>query len=317
MTSQILCTASATRLPWWAWGVGATGVDGMAHHRGHEGTRARPWLRGAALATLASGAGKSTHHRTPSLPHWGARRWTSWAIRSRHGGGGGPGSWPSVLSRRHRVDHDEPRPRRGDGRLGIAQADRVVHRAPVIVIVIVAIGGNDVLGGTDPASFERSLDALLARLRSADRTVVMLELPLPRQRLRRRPAPTGPPPRRPARAQGLLIDVLTSPGTSSTPSTSHVRPLAPGRRRRAHPAGVQLADPRRRRDVAESGVVVRHEGAEEPVPDDRVEAEIVVDVLVVLRRGRCSCRAAAGAARGHTRRGTARRRGGRASPTPG
>ena len=47
------------------------------------------------------------------------------------------------------------------------------------VIVILEIGGNDVLNGTDIWNFQSNLDLLLANLRKADRLVVMLELPLP------------------------------------------------------------------------------------------------------------------------------------------
>ncbi len=46
-------------------------------------------------------------------------------------------------------------------------------------IVILQIGGNDVLNGTDVRKFQSNLDLLLANLCRADRLVVMLELPLP------------------------------------------------------------------------------------------------------------------------------------------
>jgi lysophospholipase L1-like esterase len=45
-------------------------------------------------------------------------------------------------------------------------------------VVLVEIGGNDLLNGTSPDEFERHLRALLAALRRPGRTVVMLELPL-------------------------------------------------------------------------------------------------------------------------------------------
>ena len=46
-------------------------------------------------------------------------------------------------------------------------------------LVIVEIGGNDLLGGTKSDAFGESLDALLARLRSGEHRIVMFELPLP------------------------------------------------------------------------------------------------------------------------------------------
>src|SRR3954447_16104327 len=55
MIGAILCVASATPLPWWSWGVGSGVLAAWAAVEGHGGARARPWLRGAALATLTSG----------------------------------------------------------------------------------------------------------------------------------------------------------------------------------------------------------------------------------------------------------------------
>lgn len=57
-----------------------------------------------------------------------------------------------------------------------AQVEEIPPRRSV---VIVEIGGNDLLGGTKRDAFEESLDALLARLRSDGHRTVMFELPLP------------------------------------------------------------------------------------------------------------------------------------------
>ncbi|MBA3313247.1 MAG: hypothetical protein H0T47_08160 [Planctomycetaceae bacterium] len=46
-------------------------------------------------------------------------------------------------------------------------------------VVVLEIGGNDMLGDTTPAGFERGLDKLLADVVRPGRTVLMLELPLP------------------------------------------------------------------------------------------------------------------------------------------
>lgn len=46
-------------------------------------------------------------------------------------------------------------------------------------LVIVEIGGNDLLGGTQTAAFRDALDALLAELHSHGHRIVMFELPLP------------------------------------------------------------------------------------------------------------------------------------------
>ncbi len=46
-------------------------------------------------------------------------------------------------------------------------------------LVMLEIGGNDLLNGTSSADFGRDLDALLTRLKNDNRMIVMFELPLP------------------------------------------------------------------------------------------------------------------------------------------
>lgn len=50
---------------------------------------------------------------------------------------------------------------------------------PKHCVVIVEIGGNDLLGGRSASEFRADLDALLAGIQSPKRKVVMFELPLP------------------------------------------------------------------------------------------------------------------------------------------
>jgi acyl-CoA thioesterase I len=83
-------------------------------------------------------------------------------------------------------------------------------------LVLVEIGGNDVLRAYRPNAFERALDALLAKLRGGGRTVVMFELPLPPFHNRYADAQ-----RRMARRHGVLlvpkrvlIGILTSEGAT-------------------------------------------------------------------------------------------------------
>ncbi len=93
------------------------------------------------------------------------------------------------------------------------QADQVSQSN---ALVIVEIGGNDILGGTSALDFERALDGVLVRLRGDGRMVVVLELPL----LPFSPA-FGAIQRRVAARRGavlipkrLLVRVLTSDGAT-------------------------------------------------------------------------------------------------------
>ena len=45
-------------------------------------------------------------------------------------------------------------------------------------VVLIEIGGNDLLGGVPSIAFEKSLDAILSKLATPGRTIVMFELPL-------------------------------------------------------------------------------------------------------------------------------------------
>jgi acyl-CoA thioesterase I len=57
----------------------------------------------------------------------------------------------------------------------VAMARKIV---PGDCVVLVEIGGNDLLSGVSSNEFEKSLDAVLARTSAPGRTVVMFELPL-------------------------------------------------------------------------------------------------------------------------------------------
>ena len=57
----------------------------------------------------------------------------------------------------------------------VALADKVTEKDS---IVLVEIGGNDLLGGTPTAEFDRTLDALLTHVTPRTRAVVMMEIPL-------------------------------------------------------------------------------------------------------------------------------------------
>jgi acyl-CoA thioesterase-1 len=46
-------------------------------------------------------------------------------------------------------------------------------------VVLLEIGGNDLLGGTTTTDFERDLDGLMTALRAPDRQLILFELPLP------------------------------------------------------------------------------------------------------------------------------------------
>jgi acyl-CoA thioesterase I len=98
-----------------------------------------------------------------------------------------------------------------DATTALRQAEQVIGHES---LVIVEIGGNDILRENAPEVFERGLNAVLAKLRERSHTVVMLELPLPPFNNR-----YGEAQRRLAKRHGVilipkrvLLGVLTSEG---------------------------------------------------------------------------------------------------------
>lgn len=84
-------------------------------------------------------------------------------------------TWPAILKRKHDIDI------RDFSRVG-AKVDtviRIIERRPTQTgMALVEIGGNDLLGTTTVADFERNLDLLLGLLTERHSTVVLFELPL-------------------------------------------------------------------------------------------------------------------------------------------
>ncbi|RLS37039.1 MAG: hypothetical protein DWH81_11700 [Planctomycetota bacterium] len=127
--------------------------------------------------------------------------------------------WPDQLRDRKHVavtNLSEAGATTADGLKNVFQTDHVPG------LVIIELGGNDLLGGVALADFEKNLDGILSHLRSHNRTVVMVELPLlpgknawggTQRRLSRQYRCRLIPKR-------LLVDVLAAPG--STTDTLHL-----------------------------------------------------------------------------------------------
>jgi acyl-CoA thioesterase I len=83
--------------------------------------------------------------------------------------------WPYVMQQETRI------PVRNLSRVGATTADGIAMAAYVTPddrVVLVELGGNDLIAGLPADRFEKSLDSILSRLASNQRTVAMMELPL-------------------------------------------------------------------------------------------------------------------------------------------
>lgn len=84
-------------------------------------------------------------------------------------------TWPRILRERHGVEVVDL----SHAGLGCrAELRRIEHVPLAEGVVLLEIGGNDVLGHVPPAQFGRDLDALVSHVNGPGRRVMMLELPL-------------------------------------------------------------------------------------------------------------------------------------------
>lgn len=173
--------ASATPQPVWAYGILALatlswlGVEAF-------GKRAPGGLVVGSrvvviLAWLAAAAVEVPYHRTPRLPAMGKPTLGIIGDSITAGmEGDEAATWPNALSHSHGIEV------RSHAKMGATVASAVRQAEELSVderLVLLEIGGNDLLGGTTPRDFEAGLDRLLTAVSRPGRVVVMLELPLP------------------------------------------------------------------------------------------------------------------------------------------
>jgi acyl-CoA thioesterase I len=178
----ILVAVSATPLPWWFYSVLALLTIGWLVAEWcapRVGKRSLLAVRLVSLAVWSAAlAYELPYHFAPApLPSLG--RPTLFVIGDSVSAGmreGEEGTWPRLLAEMERIDvRDFSKP---GATVGSArnQAGRIGDENG---IVLLEIGGNDLLGATTPEEYENRLDLLLGDVCRRGRTVLMLELPLP------------------------------------------------------------------------------------------------------------------------------------------
>jgi acyl-CoA thioesterase-1 len=172
---------SATPLPWVAYGIWAAvlGVWVYAESRSEKLSRRRvAGCRAAAVATCAAaGLLELPYHVTPR-PVAAANSAVGIIGDSVTAGMGENEAvtWPRLLAERHNVVvHDQSQM----GATVTSAQKQAAKLRPEDEVVVIEIGGNDLLGSTSVAGFETGLDALLNDVARPGRRVVMFELPLP------------------------------------------------------------------------------------------------------------------------------------------
>ena len=213
---------STAAYPWWLLGslLVAVGVwllrpAIVAFDSAHRVITAAPIMLAAVLIAIEAG-----WVMRPAVPPIAERSVVVWGDSLSAGLGENEGApWPKQMQDRHHIpvtNLSVAGATTADGLKGINQTDHFPG------LVIIELGGNDLLGGVALATFEKNLNGILSHLHEHNRTVAMVELPLlpgknawgVTQRQLARQYRCSLIPKR------LLVDVLAKPG--STVDTLHL-----------------------------------------------------------------------------------------------
>jgi acyl-CoA thioesterase-1 len=175
----IAIAISSTPIPYWYYAVALAVTVAWLISPLVVSTRWRRWSTLAVLAAWAIAAVlEIPYHLTPRLHPTSSRSLTVIGDSMTAGTGGEDRSktWPNLLAREHDLTVQDIS-HVGDT---AASARKRVKGEPIASpVVLLEIGGNDLLGSTPSAQFSRDLDALLAHASAPGRQVVLFELPLP------------------------------------------------------------------------------------------------------------------------------------------
>lgn len=177
LIGAIAIAISSTAIPYWYYGTAI--VITIAWLISGYLERWRRWTRIAVIVTWSIAAAiELPYHITPSLVPAASRSMTVIGDSVTAGMGASDNSvrWPTLLTKEHNLNiQDISHP----GETAASALKRAKSQHIVSSVMVLEIGGNDLLGDTTSAQFLRDLDALLAYVRAPGRQVIMFELPLP------------------------------------------------------------------------------------------------------------------------------------------
>ena len=173
----IAIVASSTPVPLWLSIIWLLALAAWCIARFRKKYRRETAFCVIAVAVIAACC-EFPHDITPTLRPAPERTLTviGDSITAGTGGDDQSETWPNIVRRLHGIEV-----------LGISHmgdtAARALKRAKEhhidSSVVVIEIGGNDILGTTTPEKFAHDLDALLGHLAAPDRQVVIFELPTP------------------------------------------------------------------------------------------------------------------------------------------
>ena len=173
----VLVLVSAEAVAWWIYGVWSAATLAWFFREKFPPGRLKLMVDRAELAVKALVAVIAiSYRRSPSLPPAAfARMYVIGDSVSAGIGGEGGVTWPGILAAKHRIQVVNL------ARAGATISDATRHLPSDSLadgLVLLEIGGNDIIGHVAADQFGQDLDALVQKIRSPSRQIVMLELPL-------------------------------------------------------------------------------------------------------------------------------------------
>jgi acyl-CoA thioesterase-1 len=175
LVGSLAIVLSSSAIPYWYYGI--AGVVTLVWIV----SRFRPrWRKGAVSAVVVVWIGaiafEVPYHLMPAFSPSPNRSITIIGDSITAGVEDGSETWPKLLAAQHELEVQDI------SHVGetTATAMKRANSHPIeSSLVIVEIGGNDLLGSTTTTKFAADLEALLKHLQTADRQILMFELPLP------------------------------------------------------------------------------------------------------------------------------------------
>jgi acyl-CoA thioesterase-1 len=177
LIGAIAIAISSTAIPYWYYTVAIVITTSWLVSAYLENWRR--WTRISVIVAWAIAAAiELPYHIMPTLVPASSRSMTVIGDSVTAGMGASDKSvrWPTLLAKEHNLNiQDISHP----GETAASALKRTQSQQIVSPVLILEIGGNDLLGDTTSAQFSRDLDTLLASVCTPGRQVIMFELPLP------------------------------------------------------------------------------------------------------------------------------------------
>jgi acyl-CoA thioesterase-1 len=177
LLGALMIAASSVPMSWWGLALAAATAIAWAVTLTRE--PAARWPSAAlGVAVVALAALELPYHLPPRGLPLHAKKLTVIADSLTAGMGAADTAerWPAILARETGIEVQDLS---HVGETAGSAAKRVAREGVAGDLVLIEIGGNDVLGTTSAPQFATDLEALLRAVCSPGRQVVMLELPLP------------------------------------------------------------------------------------------------------------------------------------------